>query len=165
MKSTPPALTPRVRFSRCILALATALRAEIDDPTMEIYWRAVRHAPIQLLESAAEELAGTARFMPKPAEWLQAVDELLDRRARVQAIAGPKGQPLLPGEIGEYQCEDCGNSGWITIDRICDGGCKASEKLKPGHRHSSAQRCTNAYCKAAREQKAERRKRYARGRE
>jgi hypothetical protein len=129
-----------------------------------MYWRALKDVPIELLEEAAVELAATAKFFPKPAEWRQAVDELLDRRERLREIAGPNGQPLLPGEIGEYHCEDCDNSGWVTEVKVCEGNCGSHLVAKAGHTHAFASPCTNKFCLAARQQKTQRKRRYAKTR-
>lgn len=152
----------RGRFARCALALAAATRADVDEATLEIYWRALHDVPIKLLEEASIELAATAKFMPKPVEWRQAVDEVLDRRQRLQEIAGPNGQPKLPGEIGEYECPVCENTGWEFFEKECDRPACVDRKPGETHTHRWTKRCTNTFCQKARQQKAERDRRYAR---
>src|SRR5262252_2332148 len=103
-----------------MFTLATATRADVDDPTIELYFRALADVPLSLLEQATVELAATAKFMPRPVEIREAVDELLDRRQRMREIAGPSNQLALPGEVGEFVCADCGNTGFVTTETVCD---------------------------------------------
>ncbi len=149
------------RFATIIAPLAVTLRTDLDEPTILMYFRALSDVPMNLLEAAAVELAATAKFFPKPAEWREAVDEILDRRERLKEI--DKGhQALLPGEVGEYECPDCGNSGFIITQQACNRGCRV--KLAE-HTHDVATRCSQKYCVENRKQKAEAAKRYARTRE
>lgn len=155
--------TPRQLFATMMLSLATATRAEIDEPTTELYWRALRDVPLQLLREAAVELAATAKFMPKPSEWRETVDELLDRRDRLKAIDQGRTQLQLPGEVGVYECPDCRNTGFVNEDRPCTKEWRCRQ-FKEGetHTHTFAVRCSNRYCLEARAQKAAASKRYSR---
>jgi len=150
------------KFAQMMFALATATRCEIDEPTIELYFRALAHVPMALLEQASIELAATAKFMPKPAEWLEAVDELLDRRRRLQAIGGPSNQLRLPGEVGVFLCDDCDNTGFVTRDIACEKGRRCGLYRDGGHTHSQASRCVNRFCVERRAQVAEQTRRYAR---
>jgi hypothetical protein len=156
----------RGRFAKCILTLATATRGEVDEPTIEVYWRALIDVPMALIEEASIELAATAKFMPRPVEWRQAVDEVLDRRQRMQALAGPSGQALLPGEVGHYECDRCDNTGWEQIVSDCTRAWRCPQFVDGAtHTHSAARRCTNRFCIEARTQAAAKKKRYAKVRE
>jgi hypothetical protein len=151
------------RFAAIIAPLAVSLRADIDEPTIMMYFRALSDVPMQLLEAAAVELAATAKFFPKPAEWREAVDEILDRRERMKALDKSE-QALLPGEIGEYECPDCGNTGFVVEAVRCDKGLRCRVKTAE-HTHDLARRCEQKYCQRYRQQKLDNAKRYARSRE
>jgi hypothetical protein len=152
------------RFGTIIAALSLATRGDVDEPTIELYFRALIDVPINLLDQAAVELAATAKWMPKPAEWREAVDALLDRRQRLQAL-GPSTQLALPGEVGEYRCEDCDNTGRVSVEVVCEKGESCGRYKVQPHSHSYSRRCDNRYCVEARNQKAAAARRYARSRE
>lgn len=154
------------RFAACIAALALATRGELDDPTIELYFRALEDVPIDLLEAAVVELARTATWFPRPAEWRQAVDTILDRTDRVRdalgPARGPDGQLLLPGDVGgPWRCPDCDGSGWIQVQNPCERtGCFGPGKDRGPHTHPAVQRCTNAQCAQERTSALARRRRY-----
>jgi hypothetical protein len=51
-------LTRDDRFAHTIAGLGVAMRQEIDDPTIELYDRALEDVPIELLEAAAKKRYG-----------------------------------------------------------------------------------------------------------
>jgi hypothetical protein len=152
------------RFAGTIAALAIATRGDVDDATIELYFRALIDVPFNLLEAAAVELARESVFFPRPAEWRVAVDKVLDRQARLRALDGPRGQLQLPGEVGnpdDYRCPDCDNTSWVVSDE--DGSCSDRERCEwaqRGRRHTH--RCVNAYCVERRRQAREAQRRYSR---
>lgn len=145
----------RARFAAMLATLGIALRADIDEPTIHLYFRALRDVPMDLLERSGVELAKSCTFMPKPAEFRVAVDAILDKRG-----AGPKGQALLPGDVGEFRCATCDNTGWVEAIRPCpgEGRCRAKD---PAHVHTFAARCQDETCLRWREAQAARKKRYS----
>ena len=146
------------KFAQIISALAIATRAEIDEPTIHLYFRALMHCPLNLLERAAVNLASSAKFMPKPAEWLEAVDRMLDDRDRGRALTAGQ-QPALPGDVGTWTCPDCENTGWVVGMHACH-----RERCVYGpdpHEHSGSVRCTNETCIRQRELAAAKKKRYS----
>lgn len=154
------------RFAACIAALAVATRGELDDPTIELYFRALEDVPIDLLEAASVELAKTSTFFPRPAEWRKAVDTILDRTDRLRDALGPprgpEGQLLLPGNVGgPWQCPDCDGSGWVRVQMPCQRtGCFGPQGDKGDHSHPAVTRCTNVQCEQERTSAAARRRRY-----
>lgn len=152
------------RFATCITALAVATRGELDDPTIELYDRALADVPIHLLEAAAVELAKTSTFFPRPAEWRTAVDTILDRSERLK-LAGST-QLQLPGEVGvdDWRCPDCDNTGWRAADRTCEKPACRPEGTPPGtiHTHRGVARCENTFCASRRQKAAEAKRRYGR---
>lgn len=151
--------TDRPEFMRMLGTVAVTLGVEVDEPTLELYYRALRDVPIALLRRASVDLARTSRFMPKPAEFRIAVDKILDKRG--QAALHGATQAQLPGDVGEFRCEACGNTGFVSIEKPCDRGEKCA-KLKPGHTHTFATRCTDTACVQMRQRRAEQRRRYSR---
>lgn len=149
------------RFAQAITTLAVATRGELDDPTIELYDRALRDVPIDLLEHAAVELAKGSTFFPRPAEWRTMVDEILDRQQRARLASGERGQLALPGEVGagdDWRCEDCANTGHVVyVDGKCGKGCKF-ETLSKRHTHS----CESVFCIERRRRVLEARRRYGR---
>lgn len=154
------------RFAACIAALAVATRGELDDPTIELYFRALEDVPIDLLEAASIELARTAQWFPRPAEWRKAVDVILDRTQQLRGALGPArgtdGQLLLPGQTGgPWMCPDCDNTGWVYVDVPCTrAGCFGPKKTEGPHTHPATTRCTNTECERRRVDLAARRRRY-----
>lgn len=149
------------RFAQVISALAIATRGELDDPTIELYARALEDVPINLLEAASIELARESTFFPRPAEWRVAVDKILDRQERLKQI-GSGSQLQLPGEVGageDWRCPDCDNTGWVQTERPCERRCHGTDGP---HTHSAAAPCGNTFCAARRRQRAEEKKRYSR---
>lgn len=154
------------RFAACIAALAVATRGELDDPTIELYFRALEDVPIDLLEAASIELARTSQWFPRPAEWRRAVDIILDRTQQVHGALGPArgpdGQLLLPGDVGApWQCPECDGTGWRRVETPCEKtGCFGPGRDKGPHTHPAVTRCTNAQCEQERTTAAARRRRY-----
>jgi len=154
------------RFAACIAALAVATRGELDDPTIELYFRALEDVPIDLLEAASIELARTAQWFPRPAEWRRAVDIILDRGAQVRDALGPArgadGQLLLPGATGgPWQCPECDGTGWRPVDTPCEKtGCFGPGRDRGPHTHTAVTRCTNEQCAQTRADAAARKRRY-----
>lgn len=152
------------KFAETIAALAVATRGELDDPTIELYFRALNDVPMDLLAAAAVELARDATFFPKPSEWRGAVDRVLDRQEKLREIAGPKGQLQLPGEVGageDWRCPDCDNTGYVISAE--DGACSSPEQCRfatKGVRHTH--QCANMFCCTRRRQAFERKRRYSR---
>lgn len=156
------------RFAVAIANVAIAARIELDDPTIEVYWRALEDVPIELVERAARELEKTATFFPRPAEWRAAVDGLLDKAERATLPTG--GQMLLPGDVGtaaagEYRCPACDNTGWSTTESHCEKpACHPGTRIPrnaPGpHLHRAVSRCADAYCASRRKRVAEMKRRY-----
>lgn len=149
------------RFATTITALAVATRGELDDPTIELYDRALMDVPIHLLEAAAVELAKTSTFFPRPAEWRAAVDLILDRSERVKSLGAPQ-QAQLPGDVGEFRCPDCDNTGFVTIDVPCDRWmCRPpGTPIEQAHSHNRAKRCANTFCHQRRQAVYEKTRRY-----
>lgn len=147
------------RFAACITALAIATKGELDEPTIELYFRALADVPIHLLEAGSVELARTARFFPRPAEWRAAVDTILDRSQRKDL----PGQPALPGVIGEaWRCPDCDNTGWVYLNQPCEKRtCWEAQNSDGPHSHVATTRCTNPDCLSRRQELAARRRRYS----
>lgn len=144
-------------FGMCV-RMAAITRADMDEPTQHLYFRAMRDVPMDLVRRSAVELAKTATFMPKPAEWRQAVDRVIDSRQ----VSG--SQPLLPGEIGDYRCESCDNTGFVSSEQPCNRGPKCAKSYKAGesHTHTVATRCQDALCSRHRAILAQRKRRYSR---
>lgn len=159
-------MTRDERFAQTITALAVATRGELDDPTIELYDRALADVPIHLLEAAAVELAKTSTFFPRPAEWRDAVDTILDRSERLK-LAGPQ-QQQLPGEVDPeaWRCPDCDGTGWVhsMTARTCDKPACRPRDTPPGtiHHHRGVTRCENAFCLTRRQRAAEAKRRYGR---
>lgn len=147
------------RFAQTIAALAVATRGELDDPTIELYARALEDVPMDLLEAASIELAKESTFFPRPAEWRGAVDKILDRQARLKPA---KEQLQLPGEVSaeNWRCPDCDGTGWAETTRSCERYCKGTDGQP--HTHPAVAPCGNTYCSARRRQKAEAQRRYGR---
>lgn len=154
------------KFAETIAALALAMRTDLDDPTIDLYFHSLQDVPMELLSAAAVELAKEAVFFPKPAEWRQAVDRILDRQARIQQhqLAGT-AQLELPGDVGageQWTCPECDNTGWAPTTISCSRlGCVGSNDEGSPHTHTATRRCGNSFCKARRERLAARRRRYS----
>lgn len=150
------------KFAQVIAALAVATRGEIDDPTIELYFRALMDVPMNLLEAAAVELARDVVFFPRPAEWRVAVDRILDRQERLQ-LPAPEEQLRLEGQIGggaAWRCEDCDNTGFVASDK--NGACGAPDRCDlAGRGVQHAHRCEHAFCVQRRQQAAAAKRRYA----
>jgi hypothetical protein len=155
------------RFVTTISALAVATRAagEVDEPTIELYIRALEDVPIDLLESAAVEMVRELTWFPRPAEWREYVDKVLDSRERFgsqKALAS--GQMALPGEVavrGEIRCAECDGTGWVQSAKT--GECSSTERCELAVKGvSHTHRCADAVCVARRRRKAEVKKRYGR---
>ncbi len=146
------------RFAQTIAALAVATRWELDDPTIELYARALEDIPMDLLEAAAIELARESTFFPRPAEWRNAVDKILDRQDRVKQLTGGS-QLQLPGEVSteNWRCPDCDNTGWVNTTMDCQRRCHGTDGP---HTHSAAAPCGNAFCQAQRRRVAASKRRY-----
>lgn len=151
------------RFAACIAALAVATRGELDDPTIELYFRALEDVPIDLLEAASIELARTMQWFPRPAEWRRAVDIILDRTRRSHAlIGGPTSQLSLPGDVdAPWFCENCEGTGWVLVDMPCEKtGCFGPGRDKGPHTHKATTRCAVPRCLEQRTAATASRKRY-----
>lgn len=100
----------RAQFGQAFGRLALAHHAELDDPTMEVYWESLKDIPIGELTAALDHLTKhAAGFFPKPGEIRAAVDAL------------PRPPALPPAE--DVHCAACGDTCWLmegaTVTR-CD---------------------------------------------
>lgn len=147
------------RFANCMASLSAATRAELDEGTVDLYFQALEDIPIHLIQAAAVELARSASYFPKVADWRKAVDTILDRGERREL----PGQKVLPGVLGEaWRCPDCDNTGWVYVTMPCDKRtCWEAQNSAGPHSHTATTRCTNPDCLSRRQELAARRRRYS----
>jgi hypothetical protein len=141
------------RFVATITALAAATRGHLDEAVIGLYYQALADIPIQLLDVAAVELAKGTTFMPAPAEWRKACDQVLERT--------PPRHPELPPPPNDYTpfCAECDDTGWVHFPQTCE---KRTCGRDGPHDHTMVSRCSNPGCLERRRQKLEERRRYYR---
>jgi hypothetical protein len=147
-------------FLELIRAMAVALRADLDDPTIELYFRGLQDIPFELVMAAGERLIIGARFFPKVAEWRLAVDAVRDEQRREQARLTAGQQPLLPGAVGDGRCPDCEDTGFRRFDKPCERAGCFGPNTPAEHSHVWTEKCPT--CKDKRAKAAEEAKRFAR---
>jgi hypothetical protein len=144
----------RTEFFQICVTLAAVTRAELDEPTQHLYWQAMRDVPMELVRRASVDLTKGSKFMPTPAEWRAEVDRVLDRRPAKPA------QGLLPGDVGDFRCDACDNTGFVGVDEPCSKGIRCG--TKGSHTHRIARRCGDEVCARFRAAKTQRKRRYSR---
>lgn len=142
-------------------AMAAALRAELDDPTIELYFRGLQDIPYELVAEAGERLLVGARFFPRIAEWRASVDLVIEDRQRQKRALQGRQQPLLPGEVGEGKCPTCDDTGWELFEKPCEKRLMCpSANGHEDHAHTWSRRCET--CREKRAARREEEKRYSR---
>jgi len=106
--------TDRQRFVPLFQTLARTFNRKSDPAQCNAYFDALVHVPFAELEHAVGHLQRTARFFPKPVEWLDAV-----QRTR-QPVAHPQPRVVTEAGVTEaaFFCARCEDTGWCP-----DCGC------------------------------------------
>ena len=108
-------------FARAIGIVAVACSKDLDEPTIDVFFKALKDIPLDLVKLAVPELARHhSDRWPSPKKWRQVVDEVQERRAtEVRQIAGEQAKKLLTGTVDQsgnyvptYHCPNCHDSGW-----------------------------------------------------
>jgi hypothetical protein len=149
------------RFAQTMAGVALATRTELDDTTMELYFKALEDIPMDLVEAGAVELVKGLKFWPMPAEWRAACDTILDRQARLNQM----GQLRLTGNVSvdDFHCEACDDTGWAEIAFDCERLICRPTGTPPGtiHPHTGVTPCLNPDCVRRRGAEFQRGRRYA----
>ena len=160
-------MTSRHAFDSAYARVLAALRVSLDPRHAEECWRAAQGFAADTYDAAASRLNLTARFLPSPAEWVDAcravVDELVADRQQAYADAaasyqeqasrryccaicqdtgwelGPGGRPLRC--MASAMCDPCARSRWFsehTYTRPCV--CRATNPVYQSRRTSELRR-------------------------
>jgi hypothetical protein len=104
-------MTAREMFDSAYLRVSNALGLEPDADQADECYRAVQGYAASLYDEAASRLGSRCRFMPKPVEWREALDEVVAegeediRRERAEA-----SQLRIVSRT--YHCPTCHDTGW-----------------------------------------------------
>ncbi len=115
----------RVEFSNIITALGTTFDKAITDPLLDIYFSALDELTFEEFKRAANEIIHTARFFPKPVDFLEAAHGSAEDRAQqawnvlceaVDKIGWPKSLFVLDPRMA-YAIEQT-FGGWIEVNEV-----------------------------------------------
>lgn len=116
------------------LAVACRLPAKEADAAMQrIYFQGLEEFSLDVVSAAGDELAKTAQWFPKVAEWRDA--------SKVQHIASVKALPDGRDREWQEECVACSDTGWE--ERRCypgtrqNCGRKKCQQERAEHRYSS----------------------------
>lgn len=98
-------------FGRVMVTLAETLREQVSDIAVEGYFSALRGCDMNDLRVAADQLAQTSKWFPKPAEWKEAARKVGGDRLR-------KALPPGRDETWHFGCTRCEDDGWIC--HVCE---------------------------------------------
>ena len=64
-------MTPedRTKFLEVVIGFAELKGKQLSAPALELYWRALKHWPLEAFQAAAAELLRTSEFMPTPKQF------------------------------------------------------------------------------------------------
>ena len=132
----------KIRFKQAfnVLAVATRLPADqADVPMQRIYFNGLQDLEIEAIVAAAGEMAKTAQWFPKVAEWRAA--------AKVAKVALIKALPEGREQPWEDECGACLDTGWE--ERRCYPGTAnncgrmkcVNGSNRPEHKYTTACAC------------------------
>lgn len=110
------------QFAAILGALAEIFGQEMSKPKLNLYFGALKDLTIEQIERAGEQLAGTAKFFPRPVEFREAVEgSTLDRAAVAWRTL----------------CGLCAHSGYPSL-QITDGALAYAIEEMGGYREAVA---------------------------
>lgn len=128
-------IPPEIR--KALSALALAVNHALEDEQLKVTAYALRDVAPGLIRRACLDLAGTARFWPRPVEIRDAANAI--RLADAEAM---DRRTYLPPADGErtFRCLKCKDdeSGWLVLMRCPDIRC---DRTKPHGVHWFTDRC------------------------
>lgn len=118
------------RWAETLGTVAVAFSRDLDQATIDLYFKALKDVPFELLRLAAADIVRYEERWPTPAKWRKVVDECQGRRA--EGGFRQIDQRLLPAPIFDqvtqewvhtYYCYTCRDTGWrpgcgCTADQI-----------------------------------------------
>ena len=117
-------MTPREMFAAAYRRAAVAVGAEIDPAHVAECWTQADGFAAALYDAAATRLLSTAKFLPRPAEWREA---LRDLSLEQEQDARRDREAMLAGDERLYHCPVCQDTGWepkVCTDRDWCGTCR-----------------------------------------
>lgn len=121
-------------FGKALGTVAVAFSRDLDDATIDLYFKALREIPLELIQKATADIVKFEERWPTPAKWRVIVDDVQERLgADEQKALAERQQKLLPAPVFDtvtnewvqtYHCYKCKDTGWRP-----DCGCDADQMV------------------------------------
>jgi len=134
-------MTPREVFDAAYLRVCRAQNMLPDVEHAEECWRAVQRHPASLYDDAASRLNATCRFLPKPAEWIEACQDAADAASRAARDDDDRAWAQEAERPRTYACPTCQDTGFEP--QFCQPGqlCSSCRRGPHLYDHPYRTRC------------------------
>src|SRR5262249_55530423 len=95
------------QFTDLYVRLAIVLRGDADAPAISAYYALLKDVPLVFLTMAAERIAKSSEWFPKPVQWGE-MAECIERERQDDQ------RRLLRAIAPRRLCAECDDTGWIT---------------------------------------------------
>jgi hypothetical protein len=109
-------------FADALGQVAIACSKDLDTPTIDLYFKALKEIPWQLIRHATAEIVKFEERWPSPAKWRHIVDEVSERftaeehkqivGAQQKLLPAPVWDPITQTYVETFHCFDCHDTGW-----------------------------------------------------